>query len=91
MGDWTAVAATTYRAEARRRWGSQADWINGDGRYATLARCPSGGSGGHDRLTVQLHVTPEQANEALAFIAQFGCGGACRGRHELVDLEPSAV
>ena len=85
------MAAVTYLADARRRWHEQAEWIDGDGRYATLAWCPSGEFGGRDSLTVRLHPTRREADDALAFIAQFGCGAACRGRHELVDLEPAAL
>lgn len=77
-----------HYCEARhRRWSTlakclwpRAVWIAGGGPYATVARCRV--------LTVELHRTEEAARQALAGIAEFGCGGRCYGDHELIVLRP---
>ena len=63
----------TYNATARRMY-PEAEWVKGDGPYAILAHCPP--------LTVTLWRTRTEADDALAFIDQTGCGGGCTGRHE---------
>lgn len=73
----------SYRTTAKCLW-PRADWITGDGPYATLARCRPG------VLTVELHPDLPTAERAMRIMASSGCGGACRlaaGRHELIRLE----
>lgn len=67
-----------YVAAARRKWPA-AEWIIGDGRYASVARC--------DVTTVMLFATPAEAERAKALIDRTGCGHACRGEHEITDLD----
>ena len=67
---------------ARCIW-SRAEWIAGDGPYATVAHCRV--------LTVELHQTREAAAKALEVIDQFACGGRCHGDHELILLQPEGV
>ena len=69
---------TSYLAVARRKWGPRALWVEGQGRYATLAHC-----GG---LTVELHRTQAEAQQALDVINATGCGHRCSRNHELVVL-----
>lgn len=68
-----------FRAEARRRW-RKAEWIAGEGPYALLAHCGV--------LTITLHGTREQAEEAKQFIDGFQCGHACTKDHEIVEIHP---
>jgi hypothetical protein len=68
-----------YRTLARCLW-PRAEWIAGDGPYATLARCRV--------LTVELHTTEDTARKSLARIDGTGCGGRCYGDHELIVLLP---
>lgn len=68
----------TYYAKARKRW-PRAEWIQGEGRWASVARCRV--------LTVMLHSEMGKATEAKAFIDRLGCGGACTGDHSIVDLD----
>jgi hypothetical protein len=90
-------ARSAWRRLANRLWGRQAEWIVGDGQWATLAWCPSSGRSGPTCLTVQLNDTPKRATSVLFELDKFGCGGGCkseRGKtrpngspwHELVDL-----
>jgi hypothetical protein len=67
-----------YIAVARRRWPA-AEWIIGDGRYASVACCGT--------VTVMLFATPAEAERAKALIDQTGCGHACRCDHEIADLD----
>lgn len=59
-------------AVARRRWPA-AEWIIGEGHYASVARCGT--------VTVMLFATPAEAKRAKALIDQTGCG------HEIADLD----
>ena len=63
-----------FNTKAHRKWGKQAAWIHGEGPYASLCYCPSGGSHGDTCLTIQLCETLEEALQA-----QFNliCGGNC--------------
>jgi hypothetical protein len=63
---------------AKKKWGKQAESIEGEGRYAVLARC--------GLLTINLCPTIEEAEEQKRFIDEIGCGGRCSKRHEVVDL-----
>ncbi len=65
-------------AEARRRWGKRALWIEGDAQFALLAWC-----GG---LKITLWPTPEQAERRKTVIDKTMCGAGCTGRHEIIDL-----
>jgi hypothetical protein len=67
-----------YAAVARRRWPA-AEWIIGDGRYASIARCGP--------VTVMLFATPAEAERAKALIDRIGCSHACRRDHEITDLD----
>jgi hypothetical protein len=67
-----------YIAVARRRWPA-AEWIIGDGRYASVAHC--------DSTTVILFTTPAEAEHAKTLIDHTGCGHACHGEHEITDLD----
>jgi hypothetical protein len=66
---------------ARRRWPA-AEWIIGNGQYASVAYC--------DVTTVMLFSTQAEAERAQAFIRRVGCGHVCRIEHQLVDLEATA-
>ena len=67
-----------WRAEARRRWGSKAEWIEGDGQFALLAWCRV--------LTVTLWPTRAEAEKQKKVIDETACGGGCTGNHEIIDL-----
>jgi hypothetical protein len=69
----------SYRAVARRRWPG-AVWVDGEGRYASVALCgvPS----------VQLFETREAAERAKRTIAWIGCGSGCHRQHGIVKLGP---
>lgn len=55
-----------YIAVARRRWPA-AEWIIGDGHYASVARCGT--------VTVMLFATPAEAERAKALIDRTGFQG----------------
>jgi hypothetical protein len=63
--------------KARKRW-PKAEWIEGNGRYASLAHCQC--------LTVCLFETQAEAERAKRAIDSSGCGGRCYKHHEIVDL-----
>ncbi len=67
----------SFAALAKCIW-RRAEWISGNGAYATLAHCRV--------LTVELHQTLDTARQAKAAIDSTACGGRCYGRHELVQL-----
>ena len=69
-----------YVAVARRKWPA-AEWIIGEGHYASVARCGV--------TIVMLFTTPAEADRAKALIDRTGCGHACRGEHEITDLDAS--
>ena len=66
-----------YVDTARRRWPA-AEWIIGNGRYASVAYC--------DVTTVILFETQAEAEHAKAFIDRLACGHACLREHEIVNL-----
>lgn len=70
----------TFAAIARCLFGTRAS-IKGEGQFAVLAHC------GH--LTVTLWPTQAEAQDALAFIDQTGCGGRCYRRHEVTTIHQS--
>ncbi len=72
------MADKTWRKEARKRWGKQAEWITGEGQFALLAWCRV--------LTVTLWKTRDEAEEQKKFIDETGCGGLCTRKHEIIDL-----
>lgn len=72
---------SAYVAQARRRWPA-AEWIIGDGRYASVAYC--------DTTTIMLFGTRAEADRAKAFIDQLACGHTCRRKHEIADLSTEA-
>ena len=84
MNTTEVMKRPTYHAQARERW-PEAEWVDGNGRWATLARC--------EVLTVALHKRREDAERALDFLAMCGCGNRCLGksRHELVDMDAEAM
>ena len=67
-----------YVATARRRWPA-AEWIIGDGRYASVAYCDA-------TTTIMLFATPAEAECAEGFIDRLACGHACVREHEIADL-----
>lgn len=68
----------TWRALAQCIW-PRTEWINGNGKYATVAYCHV--------LTIMLHQTLDDAAAALHAINDTGCGGRCNNRHEIIELE----
>jgi hypothetical protein len=69
----------TYRKEVKKRY-KHVIWIDGDGRYATVAAC-------NGPVTVMLHEILEKAKRAKRRIDSLGCGGNCSDAHTIVDLE----
>lgn len=82
----TATKSTTmrptYNAYARKRWGHEAEWISGRGRWALLAFCWV--------LTIKLYETDEDARKARKSIDETGCCGFCEKNHKIVDLSAFA-
>jgi hypothetical protein len=74
------MSATNWQKIARARW-KKADWIEGDGEWATVAACRN--------LTITLHKTSAEAEKAKTFIDKIGCGGFCRRNHSVVHLKSS--
>jgi len=70
-----------FRSEAKRRWGKEAAWITGRGRFALLAHCGV--------LTITLWDDLKSAQAKKKFIDEFRCGHACSRRHEIIDLAKS--
>jgi len=68
----------TWYTKAKRKWGRQAEWIEGEGRYAVLAWCRV--------LTVILCQTRDESEQKKKFIDEIGCGGFCAKKHEIIDL-----
>jgi hypothetical protein len=68
----------TYRKAAKKRY-KRAIWIDGDGRYATVAAC-------NGPVTVMLHETREKAERAKRRIDSLGCSGSCSNAHTILDL-----
>ncbi len=66
-----------YLAFARCAW-PEAAWIEGEGRWASVAHCRD--------LTVMLHKSLDDARAAVAAIDRRACGGACSRHHEVVEL-----
>lgn len=56
----------------------RAAWVVGDGSFALIAWCGT--------PTVSLHPNYDRANQNRQEIDQFGCGGRCTGRHEIVRI-----
>ena len=69
----------TYYAKAKKIW-KKAEWICGEGRYASLAHCIN-------ILTVMLHKTRQEAQKAKEDIDEGGCGGGCYKDHSVVDID----
>jgi hypothetical protein len=67
-----------YIAVARRRWPA-AEWIIGEGHYASVASC--------DVTTVMLFRTQAETGHAKTLTDNLGCGGACIREHEITDLD----
>ena len=74
----------SYLTAARCIW-PRAEWVCGDGQYASLAWCSV--------LTIALYDTLADAEAAQRFIGKYGCGGRCGGPpwHEIVGLAPELV
>ena len=77
-------AKSPWRKIAKRKW-PKAEWIYGDGKYATVATCGC--------TSVTLHETKEKAEKAKKYIDDCGCGHACNShqerpspKHQLIDL-----
>jgi hypothetical protein len=71
------ASPASYVAMARRHWPA-AEWIIGQGRYASIAYC--------DVTTVMLFAAQAEAEHAKAFIDRIACGHACLREHEIADL-----
>ena len=56
----------------------EAEWIEGDGRFALVSRCRG--------VTVSLWESLEAATNKKSFIDKIACGGACVGDHEIIVL-----
>jgi hypothetical protein len=76
-------AHRTWRALAKCRW-RKAEWVSGNGRFASVSYCPRG-------ITVQLYADRVEAEQAKAFIDRLACGGRCIGPsgHKIADLGPN--
>ena len=68
----------TWYTKARKKWGRKAECIEGEGRYALLARCRV--------LTITLCQTRAEAEQREIFIDEIGCGRLCTKKHEIIDL-----
>jgi hypothetical protein len=68
-----------YRKIADRKWGKDAEWITGRGRFAVLAFCRC--------ITITLWTELEKAKLAKKQIDETACGGMCHGAHMILDLE----
>ncbi len=66
-----------YLPFARCAW-PDAAWVEGEGRWASVAHCRD--------LTVMLHKTLDDARAAVDAIDRKACGGGCQRRHEVVEL-----
>lgn len=53
-------------------------WVAGNGRIAVVAWC--------DAPTATLHNNSTAASRSKEFIDASGCGHACHGAHEIVEL-----
>jgi hypothetical protein len=69
--------ASPFVNDARKRW-SRAEWIIGNGPYASVSSCGD--------ETVMLFATEAEALTAKSFIDKSGCGGCCRRAHSVVKL-----
>ncbi len=67
----------TWRQFADCAW-PDAEWIMGEGRWASLAHCRG--------LTVILFDSLDDARAAQDAIDRRACGGGCQRRHEVVEL-----
>jgi hypothetical protein len=63
---------------SRRRWPA-AEWIIGEGHYASVASC--------DVTTVMLFRTQAETGHAKTLTDKLGCGRACIREHEITDLD----
>lgn len=59
----------------------RAGHVIGEGPFASVAWCRV--------VSVQLHATREDAQAAVEFIGRHGCGGRCRGDHEVIVVVKS--
>jgi hypothetical protein len=73
----------TWYSAARCAW-RKAEWITGQGPWATLAHC-------RGVLTITLHGTRRDAEQSLREIDRLGCGSGCGRMHEIVLIEEEAV
>lgn len=70
---WTARRkAAPFNTKAHQKWGREAQWIHGEGPFASLSFCPSAGL--PQCLTIQLFRNLEDAVRAQ-FNLQCGGGG----------------
>lgn len=59
----------------------QAEWVSGSGRFAVIAWCAP--------ITVSLYDTEQEALAGSYDLDRRGCGGRCRGRHQIFKLDPA--
>ena len=78
--------AAPYRKKAKALY-PQAEWIEGEGRYALLALCPSmSRPRQRECLTITLHETMVAAVIARAQLDRTGCGSGCCNNHKVVTI-----
>ena len=75
-----APSPTSWKVHAVERWGKEAKWIFGQGKYAVLSRCGP--------LTITLWYFKGQAQQRFKALNRNTCGPKCVQRHELVSLPP---
>ena len=68
----------TCHEKAKKIW-KRAEWIDGEGRHASLAHCVD--------LTIQLYKSMEEVEKAKEAIDRMGCGGGCYKDHAVVDID----
>ncbi len=59
------------------------EWVIGDGPWGSLSLCPRG-------TTLILFPDRGEAEQAKQLVDRTRCGGACVGRHEVIDLRTLA-
>ncbi len=67
-----------FLKRARKKW-PKAEWIIGDGPWASVSYCPGG-------LTVMLFGTCAEAAKAKSVIDENGCSGTCQLDHKIEQL-----
>lgn len=79
----------TYATFAKCVWGRNLIWVQGEGQYASVSKCGLGpGIPSYRRgVTVELHASEKEAENAKKLIDSTACGGLCSKQHEVVRLD----